>query len=341
MRRVYFKIRKFEDNSRATFSITQDLSFMKINEYIKELARTGKIEADWLLDEEEQQNVKAWFEDNLNHRKLSRKLGFGQFSVIRDEAGNLFAIYNPSKKEGYANGNFGMIKIAQNIQSGEYCLVKIQKLLQERKNPEMPEKVRREKEMVAKKQYLYGYQERKKTRKYEFKSYIFMKELPGLTGPEFFRIYQSTLTQVEALCFIKNLLEQLDQIHLEGIIHRDLHSENILIDIKDNCKVYIIDWGTSLVQDSEGYAYDHALTDRLKKYGQYRFANGFDFETIYPLFDEALNYVQDHEIKNLFEAVKQTTGSRVEGYQNIDLKPLIEMVRHSLSSLEKGERLTL
>src|SRR5690606_24865630 len=95
----------------------------KIKDYIEKLENDGNLHQGFLLSEESKKLEFEWFKntDAIKHSKEENKENNAQYSFIRDENGKIFAIYNPSQqKDGIANGAFGIVKIAQNIETGEW-----------------------------------------------------------------------------------------------------------------------------------------------------------------------------------------------------------------------------
>lgn len=57
--------------------------------------------------------------------------------------------------------------------------------------------------------------------------------------------FDQTLEEMEAKRILKQLLEVLEYLHDEGITHRDIKLENILLDNDNNIK--LIDFGFSTI----------------------------------------------------------------------------------------------
>jgi serine/threonine protein kinase len=60
------------------------------------------------------------------------------------------------------------------------------------------------------------------------------------------------MTEFEALQIYHQIIQILYECHLEGVFHRDVKLENILVD--GNGKVYLIDFGLALIVNKEGYS---------------------------------------------------------------------------------------
>mmetsp|Transcript_2162 Transcript_2162/g.4437 ORF Transcript_2162/g.4437 Transcript_2162/m.4437 type:complete len:349 (-) Transcript_2162:374-1420(-) len=66
--------------------------------------------------------------------------------------------------------------------------------------------------------------------------FIYMELAEG--GELFSRVINSgSLTEDEARKYFKQIMSAVDFMHSQGVVHRDLKLENVLLDGKDNCKV--------------------------------------------------------------------------------------------------------
>ena len=69
------------------------------------------------------------------------------------------------------------------------------------------------------------------------KNYIIYMELAD-RGELFSRVIKAgTLTEPQALRYFKQLMGAVQYMHTQGVVHRDLKLENILLDAADECKV--------------------------------------------------------------------------------------------------------
>jgi len=306
----------------------------KLSEYITALESNGALHHGALLSDEYKKIVLSAFV-NTNETKISKKdfkENGAQYSLIRDEQGKIFAIYNPGKKEGIANGAFGIIKIAQNIETNEWCLVKIQKIKKQGNSlPGFIDKIHAEKKFVNKAQILHGYQQRMNAEKNTFVSYIFMAEVPGVAvidaiHPErgFVKSQGENLTDLQRLIILKNALTRLNELRQNNIIHRDLSPQNIFID--EDLQVHFIDWGAAVESDMQGFCNDFppqlgALRRKI------RYANGYDFITLLDTLSE-LNVLDNSEVRAAMLKIRNQCGDNKKGYNNIDLTSLINSTQN-------------
>lgn len=309
----------------------------KIKNYIEELELSGKIQNDMLLSESERKAALEYFKDP-NNIKLSKDKKLSKFTIIKDDKDQKYAIYSPNKETGFAKGAMGLIKIAQNIETGKFCLVKIQKIKKGSEPKHLKKDSRKEKEFASKRGIVHGYQERTDSDKYEFKSYIFMNEIPGIPlgtnreakPTDFLQTYGDKLSEHERLTILLHLLENLQELKSLNIIHRDLHGGNIFIDIHDNYKIYFIDYGLALVANPDGLVYAHAGTDLLKQKDKIRYGNGIDFITMQQSIDK-LKLLSSDELKDICkDLVKASGGENKMNYNSINLQEFISAVKNRL-----------
>merc|ERR1719326_2393085 len=69
------------------------------------------------------------------------------------------------------------------------------------------------------------------------KNYVVFMELAA--GGELFSrvINAGALTEEEARPYFTQLLQAVQYMHQQGVVHRDLKLENVLLDAQNNCKV--------------------------------------------------------------------------------------------------------
>ncbi|GJJ73105.1 hypothetical protein EMPS_05463 [Entomortierella parvispora] len=85
--------------------------------------------------------------------------------------------------------------------------------------------------------------------------YIFSEFAPGTTLVEYYRNNNNYLTELDARFIFRQVCHAVDYMHKNGIIHRDIKSENIVVD--EDLKVKLVDFG--LAQRTNGL---HVLTSR-------------------------------------------------------------------------------
>lgn len=305
-----------------------------IDKIANELKKSNKLIDGFLLSSEERKKIEDEFKahkgkDKAELIKISKKQGICRYSVVRDENGQLFAIYNPavddqSKKKDYDKGAHAVVKVAQNLETGEFVAVKIQKVVKpksgSKENKAELEQIAAEKRFLGKKKILKGYQRRLKQEKgneYD-KHYIFKKIIPGiqLIAPPSTKgttlakdyVYTKRLREQDYLDLFYNLLMCLQSLNQEAIIHRDLHGGNVLIDPDNGFSVEFIDWGTAVDADEKGYwkGPDHINPDF-----ELNFSNGKDILDVLREFQE-MTLPKEAHFEEIFGSPFFTKGSIYE-----------------------------
>lgn len=74
--------------------------------------------------------------------------------------------------------------------------------------------------------------------------------------------------------FCSKLEKEVQKMHSLGVIHRDLHTGNVMID--EDCNPVIIDFGTATESDSNSdYAYEESVAIYNKDKNVYEFVSGY------------------------------------------------------------------
>jgi len=142
-------------------------------------------------------------------------------------------------------GTYATIRLARDVNTGETVAVKVVDL--RRYEREFDTEVR----MLALTQGLPGVVRFRHSQVIRDTGYIYMDYIPH---PNLYNLVRRnrSLPQSQALTIFKNLLEAVSSIHAEGIAHRDLKPDNIMID-PSTFEVTILDFGLSMVVPSSGF----------------------------------------------------------------------------------------
>lgn len=220
----------------------------------------AEIIANYFARKEAEKNgiIKISKKDTINEPGLNGKL---PYSVIKASDGNLYALYK-GKEKSLGEGTYGRVKIAQNIKTGEWVAVKIQKIeLDESFNP-----IKKEagieiqhgggistafREVAA--SGVKGNRGHKPGYK---KGYIFQELLAG--APLDAQTIDSTDDKLNVA--IMSLMVLDDKFHKKGLIHRDIKGGNIMYD-KETNKLSFIDMGLLMnVKDVGEYGYKSVVS---------------------------------------------------------------------------------
>lgn len=220
-----------------------------------------------LLSTEQIEIAKQFFRDNPDRVKWSRKLNNQTtFSVLRSQDGQMFALYT-GKEKAIGKGMFGSVKLAQNIETGEWVAIKLQKLEVNQDTQQRQEEIRRENEFLKRRRLFINSQVRapeglpNKETHYSIMPIIEGRacdKIQAKIEDTFYDLIDADFsvkeTQQEMLALSSflvtlglNIAEQLSEIHADDIIHRDLRLANILATPEG--QVTITDFGTALELD--------------------------------------------------------------------------------------------
>lgn len=252
----------------------------RIEEYLKNLIKAGKLENDIILSKTEIQWVKEAFarkkQVKIKRNKALSESIILKHSVIQDANGTFYAILGKSQSISLSDEQ-GIIKIAQNLDTGEFCLVKIIRIRDLKQEHYRKSQAELEVNHLKQLAILKGCQFRQSpSEKFQYKCYIFMKILPGIQVESaitagIFKLF-SSFEQCE---FLLNVLLALDKLKQESIIHRDLHGRNVLY-VPETMRIYFVDFGWAVKADKSGFWYGKSVQDIAGKGSTIRFANGID-----------------------------------------------------------------
>lgn len=328
-----------------------------IDQYLKTLASSDQLEEGYLNSYEERQKILSYLADNKNEIHLSKKRGLAKFSIILDQQGIPYTIYSPKvhdpkQTEPLAHGMHAVIKIAQRLTDGKWVAVKIQKGEYEtsdvfQKNEH--DQAEAEKQMLQKQNILYGYQNRLKQVKGKsyLYHYLFKEMLPGIPlnvynaqkrGIDTLANHIDSMSKRDFLILYLNILTSLQELKNNGLIHRDLHGGNLLIDINDDYRVYIIDWGTFVQTDENGYWTGLSHTEPGGRF-KIKFANGNDIlNVLSELVDLGLQWKKNSAFETIFgnqygdsnSLFSKAGKSDYNIYHSVDLQPYIDKIKLEL-----------
>lgn len=193
------------------------------------------------------------------------------FSVVADSKGTLFALYEGKDVLGQSKvlgkGSFGQVKFAQNLETGEVCIVKVQ----EKKVQTPWEDWVREKKEEGDLAQQAGIQQGSLNREAGNKRYDIQvyggDNLMFQTSPDPEKqndIFKNrTVPWSKEKDYIADIgqridigikvFQQMQIMHKQGILHRDIKPENILYD-RTTGEVTIIDYGLAAKMNGEGKA---------------------------------------------------------------------------------------
>lgn len=169
-----------------------------------------------------------------------------EHSIIQSSKGALFALY----RDGLiGTGAYGKVKLAQNTQTGEVCVVKIEI----QSNTSIPKAPSLEVEILKICDLFLDYQENKNPLKNQIKGYVFIKYIPGCTLndlAQILRIFGIKLNILEQCQLLQSFLKSLKKLKKNNINHNDLHSNNVMIN-PCTMQATIIDFGKSCIDLDE------------------------------------------------------------------------------------------
>jgi hypothetical protein len=184
-----------------------------------------------LLTEASLRKVKEHFKD-MPVLKLEKSISLPH-SVIISETGVLYAICRGGM---IGKGTFGKVKLAQNLSTGEFCVVKTTS----------DKRVLNESTLLARRALLVDIQSRT-NRKNRHKTYLFMRLVPGVRLYDFtelFFILKLSVPVTVQAKLLHSAINELQSLYLNNIYHSDLHDLNILID-PITMTLSIIDYGNA------------------------------------------------------------------------------------------------
>lgn len=202
------------------------------------------------------QELPSRFEHHLelNKQIKIKKESSTDFSTILantpDNQQTMFALYRGKDLAGCGQGSFGKVKLAQDLQTGKWCAVKIAKVPALKHNPFKMQTPDNEKRALKALGMLKGeaYRFDEKNQMHVF--YIFMKHVNGES-----LLYK----KVDMKAFMEiamSLFHSLDTLHQKGFLHRDISLKNMLYDPNPSTplleKAHLVDFGSALPVDAKG-----------------------------------------------------------------------------------------
>ena len=300
-----------------------------IEEYLISLRDSGKLQEGFILSADQRERVeKVFLEQNIVKIKKKTMEDLAN-SVIKSKEGDLFVLLGFTNK--VPQGVQSVMKIAQNVKTGEFCLVKIARI--EDLNTDGYKKTEAERETVILRNYpkmFIGAQSRTTgSQTYQYKHYNFIKILPGVCFLESGINSAPAMQQCEV---VLKILDALQKLNKNKLVHRDIHGENILVD-PDTLEVNLIDFGLAVSVDVNGYWEGPSVSDIRGKGPTIRFANGTDVCALceLPFTDKTLQKIFKSLIPRCIG--KRDARNYILEYNVVDLQPVIEAVINYRSSL--------
>lgn len=270
----------------------------KVQIYIDKIKSNAPLFNGLLLTPDELNTIKQAFASTTSESTKIKKGIHSRYSVIKDNNGKYYAIYTGAEG-AVASGAQGLIKVAQNLETGKFLLVKISKSKNLASKFHPIEDARKEEIFVKKRGYFAGSQERE-SHQFPLKHYTFMDTLPGITAEEMFSyLFRNNieLTDFQQIELLIQFYEALLILQSEKIIHRDLTPTNILISPED-LTVRFVDFGLALEAGNDGTVFDYLPIDTKKEKGMIQYANGIDVKKMYGI---VLMFVTNEDLQQLVE----------------------------------------
>lgn len=216
----------------------------------------------------------------------------------------LFALYKGKKIAGCGNGNFGAVKLAQNLITGEWCAVKVTR---EKINATDAYKELR---LKTPEQELQGLQvaEMLKGSAYRIdqENHIFYLFMEHLSGDSLNKLDPKNLDYKKYVEIAIGALHSLKDFHEKGFLHRDVKSQNMmhnpksLLPIAERTK--LIDFGSALPVDSNGevvaensFGMTEALTSWKQSDQKFHLSQYTDMFSMGNILRDLFNIIRDYE----------------------------------------------
>jgi serine/threonine protein kinase len=201
-------------------------------------------------------SVGIYFENNKSVNKYSRKQSKFACSFMNTNMG-LFAV----SRHTVGSGSSGKVKVGKNVHTGDIVAVKIQ-LLNGNNVLDFVDNLDEPKILIQLGQLYtttgrwwcgvlpnegwvnkHEQESKYRTKKYNFKFYIFSKFFEGITLFKYFENYAPTLEKI--LRIVIKVLEKLEILNKQNMIHGDLSFSNILINKtpEGEIDINLIDFG--------------------------------------------------------------------------------------------------
>lgn len=124
-------------------------------------------------------------------------------------------------------------------------------------------------------------------------SYFVMERIKGHTVREVIQDETLLPENFNYEKFCNSLNEQISKMHKAGIFHRDLHSDNVMIN--ENGSPVIIDFGTATKGSGSDFTYEESVEMFDKEKGRYNMVNGYfkdDLEMVRNIKDSLKKFMK-------------------------------------------------
>lgn len=229
-------------------------------------------------------------------------------------------------KDTLGQGGFGTVKRVRDLNGNEYAL-KIEKtkhdVVEFINNEKENIKVQRELKGPNQSSFLIDFGMRQSTNKGMQSFYKSYKLMPLISGKDMSKLFLN-LTTREKLTFFKKMVQCVDELHANNIIHRDLKLENIMFDYDEKNGIirdaYLIDLDNAVKLNNQGLYKETKALIQTPKYLDPTVLKTHTYSKqtdIYALGTTLLNLF-GLEIPNDVEALKFKT--LLKGMRNPDMQ---------------------
>ena len=272
-------------------------------------------------------HLKFEIDDSYQLTKISKRSEHLNFSValLTDAEGKItpYALYR-GKERILGSGGFGDVKLCQNLETGEWCALKIQQaIMRETSQPENA--------------VLSNFARFKGQMTRENKYYSVQTLLPGVN----LKKHLDTVIDEDLetrLLIAKQAITLINNFH-EKYLHRDIKPENFMWDA-DTKELYLCDFGMACTPDSQGAFKDLSgsgtylapeIDDTLNK-GQVSYTKKSDIYALGKTLAEVFEGVAvPSEISTMLESMTATEPNVREDNMSI----LLDTVNTALEELQK------
>lgn len=275
----------------------------------------------------EELNLDFEIDESYQITKISKRSDNLSYSValITDSSGKItpYALYR-GKERILGSGGFGDVKLSQNLETGEWCAVKIQRaIMRELSQPENA--------------VLSNFHRFKGQMIRESKYYSIQSLLPGVnlkkhldTSPE-----EDLATR---LLIAKQAITLISNFH-EKYLHRDIKPENLMWD-SENKELFLCDFGLACNPDSQGAFKDLSgsgtylapeIDDQYHK-GQVHYTKKSDIYALGKTLEEVFEGVEvPSDISSMLDTMTAADPCAREG----DMRKLLDTVDMAIEQLER------
>ncbi|MFZ2314376.1 MAG: protein kinase [Gammaproteobacteria bacterium] len=209
-----------------------------------DLQTNGKLLSDEQIKQAQKEFAKRKFKPN-EVPYLSKKILKTPYSILKSDD-QLFAVYGGVKANKHLGaGAFGTAKLAQNLQSGEWFVLKVQAV---------QDKVALEKEAaVSKAAGLSIAADATSHKKTGDKHRLLMNLVKGESLESYLTHRNNHLTSKERLEIAFKALDAFEALHRQKMTHGDTEARNLMIDASDvrNIKISLIDFGSANMNSAQ------------------------------------------------------------------------------------------